>query len=573
MLLYSSRNFIYYYYIHIITLLTLLLLITLTINTYLFIFNISKQEGKNDNGLEKSSFMKEMRSSMDLASSSSYIIRNHSKTLQQNTFRPSPNKLMEHQKMKKVTSNPILIDTKARIDNSEYVIRLQSNGLISVLGISKTFAEVYVLVSLQTRSLTWKLAKLMENQNVTYNMIEQNVNISLPRICYDDVVNVNIVIRRNVEDVSTAASWNEKNIPNGIHVDNKESTASFTFHASAMIKDQHRDKIETNSWAMSKIHPHWIWLRDIKVDRSHCFEDAFEEVIKRRMERKLIESIPTQMRNIVIIGDSQARTMFETILKLICLDNNSTITKYNGLLEFTGGNSPLGTIQYVSYPGCRAPNFDEDPSCRKSPKIQLSCGGTFEQFDNGCYGGGFKYTLSEKGIILTYVVDIVSNRPLLYDLNSIKTFGNNCALKSSVGNASAIISFLSMHDTSLLNVTESNKNIMNKFSEYLNLFKQKSIGNENQTKLIFASVWSTDPLKRPVPYQLLGSLYRAQLFSAMQKHAVNDFKKMNYVNSAFIDIFQPTLAAMDQTEDGVHLFDGFPRNEIAWRIFDELMKN
>ncbi|MCV5979511.1 hypothetical protein OFO29_44880, partial [Escherichia coli] len=70
-------------------------------------------------------------------------------------------------------------------------------------------------------------------------------------------------------------------------------------------------------------------------------------------------------------------------------------------------------------------------------------------------------------------------------------------------NTDIIVTFLSMHDSSLFDTIASSRNIINKFNEYLKIFgKKNENGKGYKTKIIFISMWATDPTSRDKGYQL-----------------------------------------------------------------------
>lgn len=466
-----------------------------------------------------------------------------------------------------------LFNSKLQVDKSTYHLNINSSGVLTIHGISALYSEILAAVSITTKNYRWKTGKVLINNKIKQR-INQHLDIVLPHFCDEKVIDIQITLSKYLNNVSHIESWNATNAPfeqRDIPAI-KVSTSSLLF--VKMIKYDESITIDDASWGWSSTYPEWVWIRDINKTKTKCFEKQYNERLNIINQNNIISSIQaTGNKNIVVIGDSQARSTYETMVRLICFENNSTITSYNGLLEYSGGISPFRNIKYNPYPGCSQPTHSPVTCYPKTPPVNLTCGGTFERYDNGCYDGGLKYSLPEKGLDILYAVDLISNMSLPFTPELLKNFTNSCPVLKAVGEANVIIAFLSMHDSVMFDVRHSKKTVPIRLKEYLELFgkkQQESTEFRYGTKLIFVSIWATDLTKRSKDIRIFGSVYRAKAFRDMQKQLIAQFRSEVHQNTAFIDIYESSIGAMDETDDGIHLYDTFPRSEIARRILEEI---
>jgi len=239
------------------------------------------------------------------------------------------------------------------------------------------------------------------------------------------------------------------------------------------------------------------------IDGSHHMWDGDELTIHG------CRTLPTRTTHALLIGDSQARTLFQRMVRGRC-----------------------STFPYVDYTRTTARKTwcDRtilDPTKRRSERV---CNTDFAVFGDGCWTGGAWHDSKL--------------RPLAYAVSG----GVEAGWTVQHADPSVVIVATTHHDIN---------RPVNDVLKTLYADRHRALRREfGHTPILYLSPWASEAEKRPL-YSLAASSTKIHALWDTLRLATTD------ENTSHMDVFNMTLAVMKETSDGIHLNAPFPLDAVA----------
>jgi hypothetical protein len=248
---------------------------------------------------------------------------------------------------------------------------------------------------------------------------------------------------------------------------------------------------------------------------------------------------------VLIVGDSEFRTLFQTMMKEVCEDWS--------IFDFAGGSAhPRGTtLGWCPATGPYGLKSELNKHTRKEWSKKIG-DGLFDVWGDGCWGGGASWRSTDGKSVFTYGVhvNVGDNRYLSADF-----------VKNATGNTKydVIVMGSELHDVNQPLGSKFNQDQLHENPFALSLTAHLiAIKKWHSGPVMYVGAWATPPEKRGGSYGWAASSTLLAQLSLVARSVISKFS-----NVAHVELIRPSLLHRDQTHDGVHLFYPKPMKQFA----------